>query len=215
MHLFTSEIVDGNMHPSLEACVGEAQSNFTLFCMKHSIEPTSLLGLRIDPTWTDGDRILDLTQKGIDLQTHKRGSVAVEDRIRAHSIVFPKTIGAFALSADCYPVSIVSNTFAAFAHVGWRSARDNLIEQTIELLNGYTEKNEPYKVLVGPGIRFLSLLENSILSSIKRSVGNNRAVSLSTDRRDTFWSKSLYSRRNYISFATRYKPRGNHVTILS
>lgn len=175
------------------------------------LRSNALLGIRIDPLWQDGDRIADLRDNS---NIFTRGSVLPEDRVPAHAAILPYSVGAFVLSADCFPLLLRANSCYAFCHLGWKSVRDNLVKGVVERLRttGLTEKLYAY---IGPGIRYNETLSKDINTQLTTISGVSVAYE---DPRDTYTDAALFSRRQYHTAlasngALKVPLRGNHVVI--
>ncbi len=203
--LHTSSISDGNMHPSLSS-LPEAQANFVSFCDAVDIEHTTLVGLRIDPSWDDGARLTDLRTPVEDLQI-ARGSVAVTDRIPSHGVILPRRVGAFVLSGDCYPVALVGTDYQALLHIGWRSARDALLGRALDEIES-SGNDLPHTIHIGPGVHSDEKILQTLVNTATSRLPN---AQLAVDGRDTYTSPVLFSKRAALQ---GQKARGNHVCIL-
>lgn len=196
------------MHPALETHPKVAQRNFSHFLDIHGLSKHALVGLRTDPRTMP---VLDLINNP-ELKHDKLNDLSAGSRINASGIILPRNVGGFLLSADCFPVSIQSETVHAVAHIGDAEANKHLLELIIAGLDVHTSAKEPYKISLGPGIRFLSRLETRIIKSIISAVGS-RPYRLQRDDRDTFWDSQLFSYRYNKVFGTNRRQRGNHVAV--
>lgn len=194
----------GNMHPSL-GDPSSAQANYNAYCTEIDVDPSLLVGLRIDPLWEDGARVLDISNSAT---SFKRGSVKTDDRLAAHAIIAPRSVGLFALSGDCFPVAINGETTRALCHIGWRSIRDSLVPTVIEMLKKQEPDTEVFDVEIGPGVRY----NTDYLPTIIKQATTKRTVVSHCDSRDTYADTGLFSRRAHFNGLP--KPRGNHVVIL-
>lgn len=152
--MYVSAIPDGNMHPALETYPEVAQRNFSHFLDIHGLSKHALVGLRTDPRTMP---VLDLINNP-ELKHDKLNDLSAGSRINASGIILPRNVGGFLLSADCFPVSIQSETVHAVAHIGDAEANKHLLELIIAGLDVHTSAKEPYKISLGPGIRFLELI---------------------------------------------------------
>lgn len=232
-----STVTDGNMHPSLDPEGPPAQANFEAFCRRTDIDHKGLVGLRIDPRWRDGARVVTALSADVVF-----GEVDCKKRERAHAVILGRDVGAFVLSADCYPFRLVSSEHHAVGHIGWRSVEDNLLGVVVEQLRTIGYEPGAMELEVGPGIaaesnvvplnrasqlngKNASFWLNHARNAGRGLVGINlfsaiieqaraagiKSTNITADIRDTYTDPDLFSRR--ASLAGDKANRGNHVFI--
>ena len=208
----TSTITDGNMHPSLDRSFGEAEQNFSTFCDKQSIDPKKLIGLRIDPSIPNADRIsLGLDHNAF---SEHRGSVDVDKRLSTNALILVgearESTGAFTLAADCFPVSIEGVNSSTLMHIGRSAIKNALIDKTFGMIAEHDDL-EDVSVSIGPGVKSFCRVLPRIVKACCDSGVNRDSIIL--DGRNTFTDTTLYSRRA-SKLPIVQRPRGNHVSVM-
>lgn len=236
--VFVSSTEHGNMHPNLDVDGSSAQDNFDAFCAQNGVDPSGLVGIRIDPKWEDGARVA--TEVGSHVVP---GSVNPRERQEAHALIAPRDQGVFVLSGDCYPFVITADGHHAVGHIGWRSVDEGLMEKVIGELKSMGYSPESLLLHLGPGISAVSNvvradealqlsgpnasrwegythqvadavqldMQNAIIDAARNS--GIKPVNTTIDGRDTYMDPDLYSRRATVRGETG-KPRGNHAFIV-
>ena len=236
--MIMSDISAGNMHPNLPWDEVNPQAQFDAFCNDNGIDSSTVIGIRVDPSWTDGARIAtDVSPYVIP------GSVNCDERQQAHALVVPKNIGVFMLTADCHPLVILGSEHHAVAHVSWRSVDGNLIGMLVDKLVDIGYEPQSLSAHLGAGIgkesnvrlvdeteQLLSDNNNTFWSNFAHHVTQETVqidlpgaiveqmkqsgiphTGISLDERDTFSDPYLFSRR--ASLQEGLKPRGNQAFI--